>query len=273
VQLIDATSWFKPLRKNLGKKNCELAPDDIKRICDAFLQLKEDETSKIFPNEAFGYWKVTVERPLRLKVEMTDGRLRAFRKACAEAGEHNLVRAIEAVTEARGPGPHLDFNAFVAEVEDAANKLGLRMTAKRQKLLMSALGQKDAAAEPVIRKTSKSRAGSDAMREALYGRYHTTIGGKASVVEYEPDTELRDTEQVPFLEDGGIEAFFQREVLPHAPDAWIDASKTVIGYEISFTRHFYKPQPLRTLDEIEADIRALEKETEGLLEDVLVGGH
>ena len=272
VQLVDATAWYKPLRKNLGKKNCELGADDIKRICDAFLQQKEDETSKVFPNEAFGYWKITVERPLRLKVELTDGRLRAFRKACAEAGETDLVRAVEAVAEARGSGPHMDFNAFTTEVEDAASKLGLRMTAKRQKLLMSALGQKDAAAKPVIRKTSKPKAGSDAAQDALYGSYHTTIGGKPTAVEYEPDTELRDTEQVPFLEDGGIEAFFRREVLPHAPDAWIDASKTVIGYEISFTRHFYKPQPLRTLDEIEADIRALQKETEGLLEDVLVGG-
>lgn len=272
VQLIDATSWFKPLRKNLGKKNCELSPDDITRICEAFLQSKEDETSKIFPNDAFGYWKITVERPLRLKTELSDGRLRAFRKACAEAGEQDLVRAVEAVAEASGPGPHMDFNAFTTEVEDAASELGVRMTAKRQKLLMSALGQKDPSAEPVIRKTSKPKAGADAAHDALYGSYHMTIGGKAAVVEYEPDTDLRDTEQVPFLEDGGIEAFFRREVLPHASDAWIDESKTVIGYEISFTRHFYKPQPLRTLDEIEADIRALEKETEGLLEDVLVGG-
>ena len=104
----------------------------------------------------------------------------------------------------------------------------------------------------------------------------TTIGpsgAKPAIAEFEPDTELRDTEQVPFLEDGGIEAFFRREVLPHVSDAWIDASKTVIGYEISFTRHFYKPQSLRTLQEIEADIRALEQETEGLLEDVLTGGH
>lgn len=234
---------------------------------------KEDETSKVFPNDAFGYWKITVERPLRLKTELTEGAATAIPQDVLEAGESDLVRAIEAVAEARGPGPHLDFNAFVAEVEDAASSLGLRMTAKRQKLLISALGQKDAAAEPVIRKTSKPKAGSDATQEALYGSYHTTVGGKASVVEYEPDTDLRDTEQVPFLEDGGIEAFFRREVLPHAPDAWIDASKTVIGYEISFTRHFYKPQPLRTLDEIEADIRALEKEMEGLLEDVLMGGH
>lgn len=272
VQLVDATSWFKPLRKNLGKKNCKFAPEDIKRICDAFLQLKEDETSKIFPNDAFGYWKITVERPLRLKADLTDVCMRSFRAACADAGEPDLVSAVEAVSDARGRGPHMDFNMFTTEVEEAAVALGLRMTAKRKKLLISALGQKDPSAEPVVRKTSKRKVGADATHDALYGLYHATIDSKGAIVEYEPDTELRDTEQVPFLEDGGIEAFFSREVLPHAPDAWIDSSKTVIGYEISFTRHFYKPQHLRTLDEIEADIRALEKETEGLLEEVLVRG-
>ncbi len=272
VQLIDATSWFKPLRKNLGKKNCKFAPEDIKRICDAFLQLKEDETSKIFPNDAFGYWKITVERPLRLKADLTDVCMRSFRAACADAGEPDLMSAVEAVSDARGRGPHMDFNMFTTEVEEAAVALGLRMTAKRKKLLISALGQKDPSAEPVVRKTSKRKVGADATHGALYSLYHATIDGKGAVIEYEPDTELRDTEQVPFLEDGGIEAFFRREVLPHAPDAWIDPSKTVIGYEISFTRHFYKPQPLRTLKEIEADIRALEQETEGLLEEVLTGG-
>jgi type I restriction enzyme M protein len=89
-------------------------------------------------------------------------------------------------------------------------------------------------------------------------------------VKCEPDSDLRDTEQVPLLEEGGIEAFIGREVLPYTPDAWIDDSKTEIGYEISFTRHFYKPQPLRTLDEIRADILNLEKETEGLLGEILV---
>ena len=92
------------------------------------------------------------------------------------------------------------------------------------------------------------------------------------LIEYEPDPELRDTEQVPLLEDGGIEAFFRREVLPHVPDAWIDGLATKIGYEISFTRYFYKPQPLRTLEEIRADIEALEKETEGLLQQILLEG-
>jgi len=90
------------------------------------------------------------------------------------------------------------------------------------------------------------------------------------VVEYEPDPELRDTEQVPLLEQGGVEAFMRREVLPHVPDAWIDEAATKIGYEVSFTRYFYKPQPLRSLAEIRADIEALERETEGLLDEVLV---
>jgi type I restriction enzyme M protein len=88
----------------------------------------------------------------------------------------------------------------------------------------------------------------------------------------EPDSDLRDTEQVPLLEEGGIDAFLRREVLPCAPDAWYDPGSVKTGYEISFTRYFYKPQPLRTLEEIRADILALEKETEGLLGEILGGG-
>ena len=94
------------------------------------------------------------------------------------------------------------------------------------------------------------------------------MDGKPAVVQYEPDPELRDSEQVPLLEDGGIEAFIRREVLPYTPDAWIK-EEAKVGYEVSFTRHFYKPQPLRTLDEISADILAIEQESEGLLDDLL----
>ena len=96
------------------------------------------------------------------------------------------------------------------------------------------------------------------------------MGGKPAIVEYEPDSDLRDTEQVPLLEEGGIEAFIRREVLPYTPDAWVNNDATKIGYEVSFTRHFYKPQPLRTLAEISADILAIEKEAEGLLDGLLV---
>ena len=214
VQLIDATQWFKPLRKNLGKKNCELAEEDIQRICSAFLAFEETEQSKIFPNAAFGYWKVTVERPLRLQGIDPE---RAYKPT--------EVKKLKETHE-RG--------------EDAP---------------------------PVIKKIHKKGTAADPLR----GLFQVEIAGKPAVVEYEPDSDLRDTEQVPLQEDGGIEAFLKREVLPYAPDAWYVESSVKTGYEVSFTRYFYKPQPLRTLEEISADILALEKETEGLLEEI-VGG-
>ena len=91
------------------------------------------------------------------------------------------------------------------------------------------------------------------------------------MVEYEPDSDLRDTEQIPLQEEGGIEAFLQREVMPHTADAWYRPDSVKIGYEISFTRYFYKPQPIRTLEEIRADIHALERESEGLLGEIIGG--
>jgi type I restriction enzyme M protein len=215
VQLIDATQWFKPLRKNLGKKNCELSDHDIQRICDTFLTFEESEQSKIFPNAAFGYWKVTVERPLRLK--------------------------------------GIDPERVYSPKEIKALKEG---------------AERSQDAPPVIRKIHKKGVSADPLR----GLFSTTITGKPAVVEYEPDPELRDTEQVPLFEDGGIEAFIRREVLPFAEDAWFDADSVRNGYEISFTRYFYKPQPLRTLEEIRADILALETETEGLLDNILRNG-
>ena len=212
VQLIDATQWFEPLRKNLGAKNCTLADPDIQRICDAFLAFEETEQSKIFPNEAFGYWKVTVERPLRLE----------------------------------GIDPERAYKA--KEIK------ALKETAERSET-----------APPVIKKVHKRGVEADPLR----GLFPATVGGRPAVVEYEPDTDLRDTEQIPLTEEGGIEAFLRREVLPYAPDAWYVPSTVKTGYEISFTRYFYKPQPLRTLEEIRADIMALERETEGLLADIV----
>ena len=132
---------------------------------------------------------------------------------------------------------------------------------------LKADGRVDETAPPIIKKIHKpGKAGADSLHE----RYEGVVDGKPCIVEYESDPELRDTEQVPLLEEGGIDAFIRREVLPYAPDAWIDESATKIGYEISFTRYFYKPQPLRTLEEIRADILALEQETEGLLGQILV---
>ena len=213
VQLIDATGWHRPLRKNLGKKNCELGEEDIARICDTFLAFEETEQSKVFDNDAFGYWKVTVERPLRIA----------------------------------GTDPNRAYIA--AEIKK------LKETSERSET-----------APPVIRKIHKR--GTDA--DPLRGRFAATIDGSPAVVEYEADTDLRDTEQIPLQEAGGIETFLCREVLPYATDAWYQPDSVRIGYEISFTRHFYKPKPLRTLAEVSADILAVERRAEGLLEGLMV---
>ena len=212
VQLIDATQWFQSLRKNLGKKNCELGEEDIARICDTFLAFEETEESKIFDNAAFGYWKVTVERPLRIE----------------------------------GTDPNRVYKA--AEIKE------LKETGKRHE-----------DAPPVIRKIHKRGTAVN----PLHGLFAGTVNGRSAVVEYEPDTELRDTEQIALTEEGGVEAFLRREVLPYASDAWYQSDSVKVGYEISFTRYFYKPKPMRTLAEIRANILALEQETEGLLAEIL----
>jgi type I restriction enzyme M protein len=213
MQLIDATQWSRPLRKNLGKKNCELSEEDIRRICDTFLAFNETEQSKIFPNQAFGYYKATVERPLRLK----------------------------------------GIDTLQAYSPTEVKKLKERC-------------ERDENTPPVIRKIHKSSTSPDPIR----GRFEVAINGKPRVVEYEPDPNLRDMEQVPLLEEGGIEAFLRREVLPYAADAWYDPDSVRIGYEISFTRYFYKPKPMRTLEEIRTDIMAVEKETKGLLQTIFM---
>ena len=212
VQLIDATNWSRPLRKNLGNKSCELSDDDVQRICRAFLDFEETEQSKIFPNEAFGYRKVTVERPLRLE----------------------------------GIDPERAYTA--REIKTLREKC-----------------ERSETAPPVIRKAHRRNTEPDPIR----GLFPAVANGRPAVVEYEPDTDLRDTEQVPLLHEGGVESFLRREVLPYAPDAWYAPNSVRIGYEISFTRYFYKPQPLRPLEHIRADILALEQETEGLLAEIV----
>ncbi len=266
VQLIDASGWSVPLRRNLGKKNCEFSEAHIRTICDLVVNPIETEQSKIFANEAFGYWKVTVDRPLRLAVDLSSVQLEQFDKVCAEVKEEPLAKLARRIAKAEGAGPHPDFNAFIAACKADAYEHGIKFSAKRKKLLQNELATTDEQAESVIKKVHKP---GKAEFDPLHGRYAFEISGKACVVEYEPDTALRDTERVPLLEEGGIEAFFRRECLPYTPDAWIDPPKTQIGYEISFIRHFYKPVMMRTLEEIKADIYALEQETEGLLEEIV----
>jgi type I restriction enzyme M protein len=334
VQLIDASQWFKPLRKNLGKKNCELSPEDIERISRTFLDFKETPESKIFPNAAFGYWKVTVERPLRLHSQLTlkaietlrftsgDEDIRAAlyeefgddlftgfakisaalekrladwgndedegdeeeggsaKKGLPEKKRKKLLdpktwerdgRLVDVATRLRGGlGETLfeDHNLFRDRVDAALRGAGIKLAAADLKQILKAVSWRVETAPPVIAKVHKP---GKAKGDPLRGLYEATVDGRPAVVEYEPDSDLRDTEQVPLLEVGGIEAFIRREVLPYTPDAWIKEEATKIGYEVSFTRHFYKPQPLRTLDEISADILAIEKEAEGLLDGLLKG--
>ena len=212
VQLIDTTQWYTPLRRNLGQKNCELSPENVRQIIDAFMDFEDTEQSMIFPNEAFGYWKVTVERPLRLG----------------------------------GTDPERVYKA--AEIK----KLKVE-------------NEKDGTAAPIIKKVLPASAEAN----PLWGKVTMILNGKPVVVEYEPDTDLRDTEQIPLLHPGGIEAFLQEEVLPYAPDAWYNPEAVRVGYEVNFNRHFYRPQPMRSLEEIRADILALERDTEGLLAEIV----
>jgi type I restriction enzyme M protein len=334
VQLIDASNWFKPLRKNLGKKNCELSAEDIDRIGTTFVEFKETPESKIFPNAAFGYWKVTVERPLRLHSRITPAAITALqiasgdqeirqalldefgdalprtiqalrsevnqfldgwggdddesdeddeppkrtlpekkRKKLLDAAtwerDQRLVDAAQVLLEMFGDELFEDHNHFRSEVVRALKLQGIKLGAADLKVLYREVSWREESAPPVIAKVHKP---GKQTADPLRGLFEDTIAGKLAIVEYEPDSELRDTEQVPLLEDGGIEAFIQREVLPYTPDAWIKDDATKIGYEISFTRHFYKPKPLRTLEEISADILAIEKEAEGLLDGLLIGG-
>lgn len=266
VQLIDATSWSHSLRRNLGKKNCEISEEQRQAICDLVLAPRETEQSKIFPNEAFGYWKVVVERPLRLRVDLEEKNVRRFAKICTEAKEEPLANLVKALAASLGEGPHVNWNLFMEACEETAEKRGVKLTKERKKLLQSGLAVVDENAERVIKKRHKP---GKVEANPLFGLFEENVKGKAVIAEYEPDTSLRDTEQVPLLEEGGIEAFIRREVLPYVPDAWVDESKTQVGYEISFTRHFYKPVPMRSLEEIKADIYALERETDGLLEEIV----
>lgn len=263
VQLIDATGWFTPLKKNLGRKNCALSDGDIERICESFLELEKSENSKILPNEAFGFWKVTIERPLRLRVDLDGETLQRFRNVCLRDSEMWLYDVIDGIANKLGAGPHMDFNGFLETVESAANSR-FYLAAKLRKLLKGELGRRDPKAKPVLKISATAGAG---MKRYDSARADTS---RIDVADYEPDPELRDTERVPVLEDGGIKAFFQREVLPYAPDAWIDASKTEVGYEVSFTQHFYKPKPLRPLKEIESDLRVLERKNHGILDSILM---
>lgn len=249
VQLINAVEWYGNLRKNLGEKNCELREGDVQQILDTFQNFQEAEQSKIFNNEDFGYWRIVVERPLRLSYDLNvseealqqmeaDKELKGF----ADRAKKVLIGLKENLDAHTGK----DANNLLKYLANLSKKTTSKLSNKEQKALRELITKQDEEAEPIIKKRQKD-----------------------GTIEYQPDTDLRDTEQVPLTEKGGIYQFFEREVLPHVPDAWIDESKTEIGYDIAFTRYFYQYEPLRPTDEIARDIEKLEKETSELINEIL----
>lgn len=224
IQLIDATNMKSSLRKNMGKKNCEFTPEIRKEIVRIFLGMEESDVSMIFDNSEFGYWNVTVERPLRLRVfperEIPED---TFKKQ----SELNSVR--EAIAKIPAGTPLDDWDVF----------------AKATKLKKTQLKK----IRPFITETDPH----------------------AKEVEGESDPNLRDSENIPFNYDGGIDAFIEREVKPYAPDAYVDESKTKIGYEISFTKYFYKPVQLRDMKDILASLKELERESDGVMDEIVEG--
>ncbi|EDP73231.1 type I restriction-modification system specificity subunit, partial [Hydrogenivirga sp. 128-5-R1-1] len=215
--------------------------------------------------EAFGYYKITVERPLRLKVVLSDENLKSFEEAIKskkkkKEADYRLLEVLKDISKDLTDEYIYDFNKFLRLIE----KKGIKINSENKKLIQKYLTEKDENAKPVIKEIYKNKEA-----DRLYGFFEIDIDGKKVVVEYEPDTDLRNTENVPLLEEGGIEGFFEREVLPYVTDAWINKDNIKIGYEISFTKYFYKPEKLRELDEIVLDLKNLQEETEGLLDEIL----
>ena len=277
VQLIDATSFWVPLRKSLGAKRRDVPferKEDILRLMADFEdgatcrveqdgEEREVVVSRVYPTTHFGFRKITVERPLRLDFQASPERIarlddqRAFAnlavsrkrgaaKAKDEAAGREQQAAIRALVRSLPDKLFLDRAVFEAEFSEAARKAELKLPAPIKKAIFSALSERNDAAE--ICRDGEGRP--------------------------EPDPELRDTENVPLSED--VESFFEREVKPHVPDAWIDTARRdpqdgevgLVGYEINFNRYFYEYRPPRPLEEIEADIQQVEKEIMAMLREV-----
>ena len=224
IQLIDATAMKSPLRKNMGKKNCEFTPEIRREIVRIFLEMEESDVSMIFPKDEFAYWTITVERPLRLRVFPE----RTIPTGTFKKGDE-LTAVQKAILSVPVGTPTDDWTAF-------AKATGLKVATLKK--IRPFITEKDETAQPVVG---------------------------------ESDADLRDTENVPFTYPGSIDAFIRDEVLPYAPDAWVDEKKTAIGYEISFTKYFYKPVELREMSEILADLTALEKEADGVMAGIIGG--
>jgi type I restriction enzyme M protein len=256
VQLINATDLFVKMRKSLGNKRNELSDGNIAEVVDLYGDLTKNGRSKLFDNSDFGYHQITVERPLRLAFQVTSERIAALKEEGAfqklatskkkgkdgqreiGAGQvlHNEIEQTLGTIDASV----VDKNRpdFEERLVIALDSSGIRLPAPLRKAILNVMSERDESAEICLDADGNP----------------------------EPDAELRDYENVPLKED--IHSYFDREVAPHVPDAWIDESKTKIGYEIPFNRHFYKYTPPRPLEEIKAEIKTIEQDILRLLAEV-----
>ena len=266
VQLIDATSFWVPMRKSLGDKRREIPLERSLDILRILADFKDGEFSKIFPTTHFGFRKITVERPLKLNFQASAERIarleeekgfqalaQSKKKGAAGAKEQaegrSLQEAIRKLVRALPGAPVKERDAFERLLDAAAKKADVKLTAPARKAILSALSERDETAA-----ICRDQDGNP-----------------------EPDPELRDTESVPLSER--VEAFFEREVKPHVPDAWIDTSRRdpkdgqvgLVGYEINFNRYFYRYTPPRPLEEIEGEIRGIEQDILRMLAEVTGG--
>lgn len=333
MQLIDAGQLYRKLRKNLGAKNCEFAPEHIREIVSVYESLatveREGESgiaSRVFDNEDFGYYKVTIERPKRLKAQFSAERIAALRFdrslrepmawAYGEFGDdlydrlakyetpllewcekqelnlnakqkkaltnpatwhkqRELLQLATGLMRDIGTDEYNDFNLFAALVEKTLKAAKCKLSSSEKNAILNAVSWYDAAAEKVVKGVTKLTR--DELQQLLdhlgcvenqladFGFYAT--GKPGEWLSYESESDLRDTENVPLDDD--IRAYFCREVKPHVSEAWINLDATKIGYEISFNKYFYRHQPLRSLEEVTADILKLEAESDGLIKEIL----
>jgi len=265
IQLIDGTGFFLKMRKSLGNKRNEIGDgrdgkaDHIGEITRLYGDFTEGEYVKIFDNTDFGYQRITVERPLRLNFIVNDERLEKLRgtnqfvslatsrkrkdavKVEAEIAEGKKMQQsiLDALDTISSSGMVKSRDEFTKSMKKAFKDSGLKIPAPLFKAILMALSERDETADLCTDKNGNP----------------------------EPDTELRDYENVPLKED--IADYMAREVLPHVPDAWVDESKTKTGYEINFNRYFYKYTPPRPLDEIEGELKGIEKEIAEMLEEMV----
>jgi len=240
VQLIDATLLKSTLRKNIGEKNCEITPDIRRQIINYYLEYKNADPacSKVIKNEEFGYYAVDILRPLRLRVNLSSD---VIEKANTQAKDEDLIMLVKGYRSKCDGDFTYDFNKFMEWILSEAANRGIKMTAKRKKALRDYFSEINENAAPVL--DSKGN--------------------------FEQDKKLTDTEQVPLLYDGGIQAFYENEIRPYVPDAWIDVDSAVVGYELTFTKYFYKPAEMREPSQIISDIRKIESSTDGLLASII----